>query len=61
MSLVEIIELKWLLAGEGVHVHVEKLQQDGVYARKLLHDALGSANYSVRDAASKLLQRLQPA
>jgi len=35
-TLVEIIELKWLLAGEGFHVHVERLRTDRDYARQAL-------------------------
>ena len=29
--LIEIVELKWLLRGHGVHVHVERLQSDPEY------------------------------
>ena len=43
-ALVEIIELKWLLAGEGFHVHVERLQTDRDYARQALHRAQASPN-----------------
>ena len=36
LTLVDIVELKWMLAGEGLHVHVEKLQSDPCYARECL-------------------------
>jgi hypothetical protein len=54
MRLVDIVELKWMLAGEGLHVHVEKLQSDPVYARECLRAAERSGNASVRQVASKL-------
>jgi hypothetical protein len=54
LGLVDIIELKWLLAREGVHVHVEKLQTDAAYARQLLERAAASPNPAVRAAACKL-------
>jgi hypothetical protein len=54
MRLVDIVELKWMLAGEGLHVHVEKLQSDPVYARECLRAAERSGNSSVRQVASKL-------
>ena len=36
LCLVEIIELKWLLSGHGVTLHVERLQADPEYARETL-------------------------
>lgn len=54
LRLVDIVELKWMLAGEGLHVHVEKLQSDPVYARACLHAAERSSNATVRQVASKL-------
>ena len=35
-SLLEVVQLKWLLAGEGVHLHVERLMSDPVYAEQAL-------------------------
>ena len=58
-ALVEIIELKWLLAGEGFHVHVERLQSDRDYARQALHRAETSANRSLRETAARLRAKLQ--
>lgn len=54
LSLVDIIDLKWLLVREGVHVHVERLQTDAAYARQLLDYAATSPNAAVRAAAQKL-------
>ena len=58
-ALVEIIELKWLLAGEGFHVHVERLQTDREYAREALHRAQASTNAALRAKATRLLAKLQ--
>jgi hypothetical protein len=44
LALVDIIDLKWLLAGEGVHLHVERLQRDEAYARDILDAAARSGN-----------------
>lgn len=57
-ALVEIIELKWLLAGEGVHLHVERLQSDREYARLALDRAAASPNASLREMAARLRARL---
>ena len=58
-ALVEIIELKWLLAGEGFHVHVERLQTDRDYARQALHRAEASPNAALRETAARLRNKLR--
>jgi hypothetical protein len=58
LRLVDIVELKWMLAGEGLHVHVEKLQSDPGYARECLLAAERSDNATVRQVATKLRARL---
>ncbi len=58
LSLVDIVELKWMLAGEGLHVHVEKVQSDPGYARECLRAAECSGNATVRQVALKLRARL---
>jgi hypothetical protein len=58
MALVEIVELKWLLAGEGVHVHVERLQSDPEYARRILDVAAASSNPALRVAAERVRRGL---
>lgn len=54
LRLVDIIDLKWLLAHEGVHLHVERLQSDAGYARALLASASQSPNEALRAAAARL-------
>jgi predicted DNA-binding protein (UPF0251 family) len=61
LRLVDIVELKWMLAGEGLHVHVEKLQSDPSYARECLLAAERSGNLTVRQVASKLRARMESA
>lgn len=58
--LVEIIELKWLLAGEGIHIHVERLQADSAYASRALNEAAASASPTLRATALRLRNRLLP-
>ncbi len=58
LPLVQIIELKWLLAGEGIHIHVGRLQQDPGYVRQALGQAAASANPAVRAMAARLLKSL---
>jgi hypothetical protein len=52
--VVQIVELKWLLAGHGVRLHVERLQTDREYARRILAVALGTGHGALRAAAEKL-------
>lgn len=61
LPLVQIIELKWLLAGEGIHLHVERLQKDADYARRALDEAAASASPALRAVAMRLRSRLIPA
>lgn len=58
LTLVEIIELKWLLAGQGVHVHVERLQADPRYAAATLQAAADSTQPILRATAQRLRTRL---
>ncbi len=57
--LVEIVELKWLLRGYGVDVHVERLQSDAEYARRTLDHAAATPNAALREAAVRLRRCLQ--
>lgn len=59
MALVEIVELKWLLAGEGVRLHVERLQSDADYARLILDRASASKSSILRRAAARVRRGLQ--
>jgi hypothetical protein len=58
LRLVEIIDFKWLMAGDGHRVHVERLQADRAYAGECL--ALGAASHTpaLRDAAQRLATTL---
>jgi hypothetical protein len=51
LPLVKIIELKWLLAGEGIHIHA-------AYARRALDEAAASASPALRAVALSLRSRL---
>jgi hypothetical protein len=58
LSLVEIIDFKWLMAGDGHHVHVERLQADPSYAAACLALAAGSRIGTLRDTAARLAATL---
>lgn len=57
VELVDIIEFKWLMAGAGLRVHVERLQVDPEYARQCLAQAAASPEAALRESAEKLLRR----
>lgn len=59
LALVEIIDLKWLLAGEGLHLHVERLQKDAAYARGILSAAAESRNQALRAVAERVRKLLR--
>ena len=56
--LVEIIELKWLLAGQGFRLHVEQLQNDREYALRTLEHAESVPNPALREAAERVRRAL---
>jgi hypothetical protein len=58
LALVDIIDLKWLLAGEGVHLHVERLQRDTAYAFKILDAAAKSPNAALPPVAARVRRLL---
>jgi hypothetical protein len=58
VALVEIVELKWLLAGEGLRLHVERLQSDPEYARRILAAAETSKNEALRAVAVRVREGL---
>lgn len=57
-NLVDIIDLKWLLAGDGHRVHVERLLGDDDYARCCLAWAAASSNPATQAAALRIAERL---
>ena len=58
LELLEIIDLKWLLAHDGHRVHVEQLQSDPVYARQCLALGLASSDKALQAVARRLCLRL---
>jgi hypothetical protein len=60
IELVDIIDFKWLMARDGHHVHVERLQHDPAYAAEVLARAAESPIAVVRQAAARLGRRLDP-
>jgi len=58
LPLVDIIQLKWLLAGVGIHIHVERLINDPSYALHALTEAEHCNSPTARAAATKLRSRL---
>ena len=58
LDLLEIIDLKWLMAHDGHRVHVEQLQTDPAYARRCLAFALASSDKSLQTVARRMCARL---
>jgi len=58
LSLVEIIDFKWLMAADGYRVHVERLQADPGYAGECLALAAASPIATLRDTARRLATTL---
>lgn len=58
LRLVEIIDFKWLMAGEGHRVHVERLQAEPAYAADCLALAAASRTPALRDTAQRLARTL---
>jgi hypothetical protein len=58
LDLLEIIDLKWLMAHEGHRVHVERLQTDIAYARHCLSIAAASPDKSLQAVARRIAARL---
>lgn len=58
LALVDIVDLKWLLAGVGVRLHVERLQSDPGYAETVLAQAAESGHAALQAAAARVRARL---
>lgn len=54
-ALVDIIDMKWLMAHEGHRVHVERLQADPIYAAACLAIAVASSSAALRAVAARIL------
>lgn len=59
LSLVAVIDFKWLMAGDGHRVHVERLQIDRDYATACLALGAQSGIDALRDSARRLATALQ--
>ena len=59
LNLVDLVDFKWLMAGEGHHIDLARLQCDGAYARGCLAVAGGSSSPVMRHVASRLGRALQ--
>lgn len=58
LELVDIIDFKWLMAKDGLHVHVERLQNDPAYALECLNKAATSPREAVQAVARRLRDKL---
>jgi hypothetical protein len=58
IELVDIIDFKWLMAHEGHHVHVERLQVDPAYAAECFAKAARSSAEACRNAGERLARGL---
>lgn len=54
LPLVAVIELKWLAAGVGQHLRVERMQHDRAYALAMLEAAVASGQPTLQRAAARL-------
>ena len=61
LSLVEIIDFKWLMAGDGHRVHVERLQCDPAYVSACLQQGASSQIPALRECACRLARVLKVA
>jgi hypothetical protein len=59
LNLVDLVDFKWLMAGEGHHIDVGRLQNDVPYARGCLALAGGSTSAVMRRVASQLGRALR--
>ena len=58
LQLVDVIDLKWLLAGMGHRLHVERMLADRGYAEQWLAVAAQSPGAELREAAAKVCRQL---
>jgi hypothetical protein len=58
LSLVDIIDFKWLMAGAGLDVHVERMQAEPAYARECLCRGACSDLGLLRETARRLARTL---
>lgn len=54
LELIDVIDFKWLMAHQGHHVHVERLQSDPDYASQCVQLALASRGEALHRVARRL-------
>ena len=57
-ELIEFVDFKWLMAGEGHRIDLGRLQAEAAYACGCLALASGSTSATLRRAAARLAQSL---
>ena len=57
-ELLELVDFKWLMAGEGHRVDLDRLRADSPYIRGCLALAAGSRSATLRQAAQRLSRGL---
>jgi len=57
-DLLEWVDFKWLMAGSGHPMHLERLQTDRAYARRCLQVGAASGCATLRERARRLLAAL---
>jgi len=57
-ELVEFVDFKWLMAGEGHPIDLDRLQAEPAYTRGCLALAGGSTSATLRRAADRLAHAL---
>lgn len=57
-ELLEFVDFKWLMAGEGHRVDLDRLQREPAYSRGCLAVAGGSTSATLRRAADRLARAL---
>ena len=58
-GLIDLVDFKWLMAGEGHVVHLERLQSDHGYALQCLQRGLATRCEPLRFSAERLLGALR--
>lgn len=58
LSLIEIIDFKWLMGGLGHGVHVERLQKDRDYARQCLLCGAKADAPALRSSARRIARAM---
>lgn len=58
-DLVQLVDFKWLMSGEGYRVDVQRLQQDLAYAHDRLALAAASRCQTLREVGQRIGQTLR--